>query len=1206
MFFSGPLAATYDQARFIIFGTEQKLGLCRACGLAGKFNNKLRKASSLALILLVRLISLQSNPVSHDVFLSVVQTIDKAMLESMRIGDHILYGDLTTKEAAETFLFSLKQAPAKNPSANNTIKVVALKDAHLVAINSPTAYYQEVQTSPVAPITSNPPQLSQADSTRTSGNELRASYRDTKRSTRDHANLNTLNDDAMELSEADDNSIGSLSSVSEEDDDDDDKKSINSLDALSNIDLDALPPVPDLPSLPDDENLGNSTKDYSRTEMISSRPKVTDTDQIKRDQALYINPMSSGDTFPECSLPSELPSDLPSSPADESADEHEHSTKYKSKQDKSIGDVGISTRDTVFTISDTPVSPSRRDRRSDPSTPSSSQYAKNSRPDTGLTVDVATSTPSVTPAQQEKSGGVQAMPSSGRPQSGGNLPSLVASQPDSRSQAPYHATASSPTHAQTPTQAPSSIKGRFKSLFSIFRSSDSAPTTPTSGAERGGMAFDPNVQAANSGPGFIFGKTIRQLVAEGRCDANCVPLFLRKIMDFIVKNQEMVKTDSIFRLNGDSSVVQKLKFEIDSLQPLDVFKWDVHSLTTVVKLWLREMPDPVVPYSLYDPLLEAYQNEQEDRVFDLLDTMPNEERLLYQYIVTMCVRVASYHQSNFMTMQNLAIVFAPNIFRSKVPVYSKMVKEMPLSIGVLQLSMKAVEASFAREHRPRQGTIVIGSQRSFLALSTGFTPGSRKAGSSTSAQDGSSAIVDSPEMIVEEMECEDEEELEIDNTNFAFKKHSARTSIADMNQQNMDQFRLLEGKLKPSLSSDDSNTDRQRRSLHQPSAEAIAEADETEDHDSQSVVQGSSKTAPIPIQTMPSSMEAKKSTASKPIAIGSTTSGSAALSHPQSSQLQQKHGGTKVSGPSSSSTNSSHSTGSTPGTGPASPPQGMQYSYAFSGSPTNASSLRTLGRGGRSSRRVASGTGFTPSSPSYIGAVGTPSSPGVHGMNLSAPGSSGMNSISIQKRSSGPPLNQNTFTPLPRTGQSQTLTAAQIQSLSASHQSHPHSTANAPPANSSATVSSLTLKMGSSGSIPNDEISLSTVSAVSTSTSATGKNESLDGDNDAGLYGDEDEDDDMGGVMPPPPPPMRGSQTDNMQEYDELPKFRRASFVPPSDPFQLADGWVEFADPNNTTYYYHPISNTASWIRPCYENRKKVLLQPTLTLSTKALATSKT
>ena len=64
--------------------------------------------------------------------------------------------------------------------------------------------------------------------------------------------------------------------------------------------------------------------------------------------------------------------------------------------------------------------------------------------------------------------------------------------------------------------------------------------------------------------------------------------------------------EGIFRISGVSSKIAEYKKKFDKDKPVN-FKEDedIHVVCGILKLYFRELVDPLLTYSLYDSLLEA-------------------------------------------------------------------------------------------------------------------------------------------------------------------------------------------------------------------------------------------------------------------------------------------------------------------------------------------------------------------------------------------------------------------------------------------------------------------------------------------------------------------------------------------------------------------------------------------------------------------------
>ncbi|CAJ1072867.1 uncharacterized protein si:dkeyp-68b7.12 [Xyrichtys novacula] len=149
-----------------------------------------------------------------------------------------------------------------------------------------------------------------------------------------------------------------------------------------------------------------------------------------------------------------------------------------------------------------------------------------------------------------------------------------------------------------------------------------------------------------------------------------IPLVLRCCSEFVEKHGIV---DGIYRLSGVSSNIQKLRgeFEGDGSPDLnkDVYLQDIHCVSSLCKAYFRELPNPLLTYQLYDKFAEAVAIQLEEerlvKIRDVLKELPTPHYRTLEFLMRHLVRMASYSSETNMHARNLAIVWAPNLLRSK-------------------------------------------------------------------------------------------------------------------------------------------------------------------------------------------------------------------------------------------------------------------------------------------------------------------------------------------------------------------------------------------------------------------------------------------------------------------------------------------------------------------------------------------------------------
>ncbi|KAM5256213.1 rho GTPase-activating protein SYDE2 [Ctenodactylus gundi] len=172
----------------------------------------------------------------------------------------------------------------------------------------------------------------------------------------------------------------------------------------------------------------------------------------------------------------------------------------------------------------------------------------------------------------------------------------------------------------------------------------------------------------------LFGVDIQKVVERENVGL-MVPLLIQKcIMEIEKRGCQVV---GLYRLCGSAAVKKELReaFERDSkaVGLCENQYPDVNVITGVLKDYLRELPSPLITKQLYEAVLDAMiksplkmsssgcENDAGDskNTVDMLNCLPDVEKATLKMLLDHLRLVASYHEMNKMTCQNLAVCFGP-------------------------------------------------------------------------------------------------------------------------------------------------------------------------------------------------------------------------------------------------------------------------------------------------------------------------------------------------------------------------------------------------------------------------------------------------------------------------------------------------------------------------------------------------------------------
>ncbi|KAG7090933.1 hypothetical protein E1B28_010006 [Marasmius oreades] len=164
----------------------------------------------------------------------------------------------------------------------------------------------------------------------------------------------------------------------------------------------------------------------------------------------------------------------------------------------------------------------------------------------------------------------------------------------------------------------------------------------------------------------IFGESLDAIIRlqERTYPQQKVPIILPFLADGILALGG-TRSEGIFRVPGDGDSISELKLRIDkgyyNLEGVD----DPNTLASLMKLWLRELLDPLVPEEMYN---ECVTNSQDpDACVHIIQRLPTINRRVVLFVVSFLQLFLeeNVQSSTKMTPANLALVMAPNLLRCK-------------------------------------------------------------------------------------------------------------------------------------------------------------------------------------------------------------------------------------------------------------------------------------------------------------------------------------------------------------------------------------------------------------------------------------------------------------------------------------------------------------------------------------------------------------
>ncbi|XP_040290194.1 rho GTPase-activating protein 12 isoform X5 [Bufo bufo] len=162
----------------------------------------------------------------------------------------------------------------------------------------------------------------------------------------------------------------------------------------------------------------------------------------------------------------------------------------------------------------------------------------------------------------------------------------------------------------------------------------------------------------------VFGSSLASLCQR---ENTTVPTFVKMCIDHI--EEHGLDVDGLYRVSGNLAVIQKLRFAVTHDEKLDLndSKWeDIHVITGALKMFFRELPEPLFTYNHFNDFVNAIKQEPKLRVQavrDLIKQLPKPNQDTMQALFKHLKHVVETGEKNRMTFQSLAIVFGPTLLK---------------------------------------------------------------------------------------------------------------------------------------------------------------------------------------------------------------------------------------------------------------------------------------------------------------------------------------------------------------------------------------------------------------------------------------------------------------------------------------------------------------------------------------------------------------
>ncbi|XP_038146722.1 rho GTPase-activating protein 12-like isoform X7 [Cyprinodon tularosa] len=195
----------------------------------------------------------------------------------------------------------------------------------------------------------------------------------------------------------------------------------------------------------------------------------------------------------------------------------------------------------------------------------------------------------------------------------------------------------------------------------------------------------------------VFGCSLSSLCQQ---ENSTVPTFVKMCIDHVENNGLYI--DGLYRVSGNLAVIQKLRFAVNHDEKVNLGdgKWeDIHVITGALKMFFRELPEPLFTYALFSDFVSGIKisdyKQRVQAIKELVRQLPKPNHDTMQALFKHLRKVIDHGEENRMTTQSVAIVFGPTLLRPETETLN-MAFNMVYQNQIVELILLEYENIFGR------------------------------------------------------------------------------------------------------------------------------------------------------------------------------------------------------------------------------------------------------------------------------------------------------------------------------------------------------------------------------------------------------------------------------------------------------------------------------------------------------------------------------
>ncbi|KAI8992176.1 hypothetical protein BDF20DRAFT_909846 [Mycotypha africana] len=191
------------------------------------------------------------------------------------------------------------------------------------------------------------------------------------------------------------------------------------------------------------------------------------------------------------------------------------------------------------------------------------------------------------------------------------------------------------------------------------------------------------------------------LAKQVQAEKSKIPMIVQKCIECV--ELRGMDYEGIYRKSGAVGQIRQIQQAFDKgvvINLEDAQKWrDICDITSVLKQYFRELPNPLFTYELHSKFMNANAltdgEEKLRTISQLIQMLPIENFNTLKYLMEHLNRIQLRSKKNLMTSKNLAVVFGPTLLRDMDD--NRDLLEMNHKIGIIDYILNHMDSLFVIE-----------------------------------------------------------------------------------------------------------------------------------------------------------------------------------------------------------------------------------------------------------------------------------------------------------------------------------------------------------------------------------------------------------------------------------------------------------------------------------------------------------------------------